>query len=141
MFLLFSLIAFFALLGVTAVLAAIRGDRYDRAGAAAFVLAALISFYTAELFPVFLMPNDPLALIDLTLLIVLLIITAKSSRYWPIWSTGFQLVTVLTHLATMVQPDLVPRAYAIATGLWSFPTALALTISLLSRGRVTAPAR
>jgi hypothetical protein len=44
-----------------------------------------------------------------------------SERFWPLWLAGLQLVNLTSHLAKMVAPDIVPRVYLIAQGLWAYP--------------------
>ncbi|MHB9879927.1 hypothetical protein ACSMXM_09715 [Pacificimonas sp. ICDLI1SI03] len=76
--------------------------------------------------------------LDLLLLAILMRIALTSARYWPIWAAGFHMISVITHLAVMAVPDLVPTAYALVQGLWAYPVfaSLALGARWVSRGWV-----
>jgi hypothetical protein len=56
---------------------------------------------------------------DVVLLGLLTAISLRTSRYWPLTATAFQLLCVLTHIARMIDPGV--RAWAYATGqvIWS----------------------
>ena len=58
---------------------------------------------------------------DLACLLALAFLACISSRYWPIWATGFQIVAVATHIATFWIPDVVPAAYQALLSFWSMP--------------------
>jgi len=48
-------------------------------------------------------------------------LACNSGRYWPIWATGFQIVAVATHFASLWIPDIVPIAYQALLSFWSIP--------------------
>jgi hypothetical protein len=52
----------------------------------------------------------------------------QARRIWPIWAAGFMLVSVAVHLTRLLDPAILPRAYATAEILWSYLmwTAIAL---------------
>jgi hypothetical protein len=67
-------------------------------------------------------------LIDLAVLAALLTLALRSDKFWPLWTTAFQIIGVATHLAKFVDPAIVPRAYSIAQGFWAYPMLVALVI-------------
>lgn len=124
---------FLGLLALTCVLAIAVGGRDDRIGAASFATATVLTQNSRDIIGDFSSTESAIALIDFGLLAILLYLVLRSQRFWPLWAFGFHLVAVLTHLAAGIDPEIVPRAYAAALGLWSFPTLSALTISLVLR--------
>jgi len=66
--------------------------------------------------------------IDCSALLALLAIALTSDRFWPLYTAAFQVPGVATHIATMVDPVIVPRAYALAQGFWIYPMLVALLI-------------
>lgn len=53
--------------------------------------------------------------VDTLYLIELIWLTWKSSRSWLVWATAFQLLTVMTHVAMLLNVDLHGRAYIISS--------------------------
>ncbi len=72
-------------------------------------------------------------LIDCVALFILVSIALKSKRFWPMWVAGFQLPGVVTHIATLVDPHIVPKSYAIAQGLWIYPMMIVLIVGTRAR--------
>lgn len=74
---------------------------------------------------------------DVGLLIVFIAIALRTPRYWPLAAAAFQLLTVVTHAARMVDPGV--RAWAYATGqvIWSQMVIIALGVGVWNtwRGR------
>ncbi len=67
--------------------------------------------------------------VDLAVLFAFLAMALKSNRFWPLWATSFQLISVATHAATLVDPDIVPRAYGLAQGFWAYPILLMMAFA------------
>jgi hypothetical protein len=105
------------------------GGMPEKAGSAMLVSAALLS-WGAILFS-----SEPyvqielvLASIDLSLLIALLALALYSDRYWPMWLTSMQLVTIWSHPAFGIASQKIPFAYAVASMVWSYPMLILLAI-------------
>jgi hypothetical protein len=67
-------------------------------------------------------------LVDIGVLSLFLALALRSDKYWPLWTTAFQVIGVVTHLARFVDPGIIPRAYSIAQGFWAYPMLVALVI-------------
>jgi hypothetical protein len=67
-------------------------------------------------------------LVDLAVLAAFLTLALTSDKYWPLWTSAFQVIGVATHLARFVDPAIIPRAYSIAQGFWAYPMLVALVI-------------
>lgn len=115
--------AYLALLLAASAFAVCCGGQDERIGAASFVLASLassvpIANYThVELW---------FLTVDLAVAVYLVWLLAHSKAYWPIWATGFHLVTVVTHLSVWVQPDILPLAYATFGNAWTYLVLMSL---------------
>jgi hypothetical protein len=73
--------------------------------------------------------------IDLVTLGAFLVLAARADRYWPLWVAGFHMVSVVTHAALMIDPSVVPRVYAFAQALWSYPILLAMVVGTIRHRR------
>ncbi|MEC3912326.1 hypothetical protein U5A82_18155 [Sphingobium sp. CR2-8] len=71
-----------------------------------------------------------LMLVDSTLLGCLVWLMLRSTRYWPIWAAASQLLTVLTHVATMVMLQFSDRIYAGLSTVWVIPLLLFTIIGI-----------
>jgi hypothetical protein len=60
-------------------------------------------------------------IVDCAMLAALLAVALRAERFWPIWMTGLQAVAVAAHLAKMVNPLVIPWAYAAMLAFWSYP--------------------
>jgi len=90
-----------------------RGGRTDRLGAAviaaAFILTPLVQRRDSWFAPqIGMMTVDVLALFGLAF------IALRYDRKWPIVAAGFQTAAVLTHLAFLINPQALYRAYYMA---------------------------
>ena len=77
--------------------------------------------------------------VDVALLVALLAVVLRSDRWFPVWFTGFHLVAVLSHLASIAAPGFAPKVYFLLQGFWSVPmlVTLALGVALDHRGGIT----
>lgn len=57
-----------------------------------------------------------------------LAIALLSDRFWPLWVAGLQLTSSLGHLFKMLDPGLLPHAYAGAIRFWSYPILVILFV-------------
>ena len=55
-------------------------------------------------------------------------IALGSSRFWPLWSAGLQLTTLIGHVLKAIKLSLLPQAYGAATMFWSYPILLILVV-------------
>lgn len=66
--------------------------------------------------------------VDLAQLGVLVGIALRSAKYWPLAAAGFHLLTVLTHIAKMIDPQLHQWAYITAIVIWTYLLIAALAV-------------
>lgn len=59
--------------------------------------------------------------VDLLCLLALVAIALSADRFWPLWVAAFQLIGTAGHAARIVDPAIVPRAYAFMLSVWAYP--------------------
>lgn len=111
-----------------------RGGWPERAGAAAMIMAAALTAVAQDR-PNWLEPQIGILAVDLGLFVALTAIALTSDRWWPLWAAGFQLVGVFIHLATIIDPVVLPHAYYRALSIYTYPVILALAIGTLRRSK------
>ena len=99
------LIAFALLLAAATVGALVRGGKLERQGAALFITAWMASL-TAQWLSGETSPGLWLPIIDATVLWVLVALTWRSPRPWPVQACGFQMLIVAGDVAKWVKPTL-----------------------------------
>lgn len=70
----------------------------------------------------------PLLVIDIAVCIGFLEIAARSDRYWPIWSLGMAIPSVVAHLAKLIGQDSVWHLYQRTESFWAWPALTALIV-------------
>lgn len=76
----------------------------------------------------------PVLIIDVALLMILVWIALRSSRFWPLFAGGFQLLAVVTHIAHALDTVVSGWAYLTAILIWNY-----LTLAAIGYGAWTAP--
>jgi hypothetical protein len=69
-----------------------------------------------------------LILIDVGVLAAFVAVALRSERFWPLWIAGLQLTISISHMLKAIDHDLLPRAYAAAAVLWSYPILLIIVV-------------
>ncbi|WP_374469367.1 hypothetical protein [Phenylobacterium sp.] len=72
---------------------------------------------------------------DVSLLVVVVVVAMRSSRYWPIFAAAFQLLAVITHAAHLLDPGVGDWAYVTAGVIWTYLLLLALALGTWNRWR------
>jgi hypothetical protein len=75
--------------------------------------------------------NLAVTMVDIVALFLFWSIAKKSQAFWPLLLTGWQLATVLIHIASLFAQKLLPDAYGTVQGMWAyfqFITILSVTI-------------
>ena len=106
-----------ACLLATALYVLLRGGRAERIGALAVVIASYASIPSTAFFGA---TEIGILAVDSLLLAVFIWLLVTTDRFWPIWATGFHMISVVTHLAVAIQPNIMPVAYANYAIFWSY---------------------
>lgn len=114
-------IAFLAWLLFTSLYAAARGGAPERIAAATLLGGALLSVYVANPFAArFRHVETGLLLVDIAIMGIMLWISVRSTRFWPIWLAALLAAEIGVHLMRLAFPGLIPQAYMDTTSLWSW---------------------
>jgi hypothetical protein len=105
----------------------LRGRSDERIAAAACVIATFASLALVTALRFSGVEFGILA-VDLATLGVFLMVALRSERFWPLWVSGLQLTSSVAHLLKLIQPDLMPFAYAAAETFWSYPILIILAV-------------
>jgi hypothetical protein len=110
---------FWAFTAATLIILATFGERPERGFAVLIVVAVGATWLNFERDGW----TDPVALlaIDGVVLAAGLLLALRTDRYWPLWFSGFQMLTVLTGIAHLVSPDHVPALFLNLSALWFYP--------------------
>jgi urea transporter len=117
-----------------------HGGESERWGAAIIFIGAVLSLPAQTLFGSHWdSPEYGLLTVDVLALIAFVALALRSNRFWPLWVTSFQVIAVVTHLATMADHLILPRAYSIAQPFWGYPMLLALVLGTRAVNKVAEP--
>jgi hypothetical protein len=75
--------------------------------------------------------------VDAVVLILLVILSLRSERWWPLWAAGFQLLALITHIARLVDPHVGAWAYITAALIWGYMLVAALGVGAYNSWRKT----
>lgn len=122
-------IIFDVLLLLSCSYAVIMGGGAEKAGSIMLVTAALLSWFAtlASAAP-YVRMELTIALIDIGLFAGLCFLALIADRYWPLWLTSMQLVTISSHPAFGIADQKIPIAYAVASTIWAYPMLFLLAI-------------
>jgi hypothetical protein len=104
------------------------GGRTGRAAVVIFGVASGLTSFATQINPNWVSTSYGVFMVDAACLLALLLLALVSNRYWPIWAVGFQTISVATHLATIVAPDILPKAYQAIAAFWSLPILAAMVV-------------
>lgn len=106
-----------------------RGGMPERLVGGLMLVAFTASLLVQSQFPVrFHGVELGIFVVDCVMLAALLAVALRAERFWPIWMTGLQAVAVAAHLAKMVNPAVIPWAYAAMLAFWSYPMMAILVV-------------
>ena len=127
------ILVFNLLLGIACFYALAWGGAPERLTAGVFLIAACASYYAP--FSRYREMEIALSAIDLVTLVALAAIAARADRFWPLYVSALQLLTLGIHGAKAYQPDLVYWMYGGASGKIAYPMIVLLAIGVLRHRR------
>jgi len=124
-----SIPLYYAFLALSWIYALRSGGAPERIGATVLVAGSLLTLaaavsssthYGSVEFGVFL--------VDVATLVAFLALALRAERYWTLWIAALQLIGTAGHAVKLVDPNVIPRAYAFVTVFWSYPMLLLIVI-------------
>ncbi|MDB5492819.1 MAG: hypothetical protein JWP86_156 [Phenylobacterium sp.] len=73
--------------------------------------------------------------VDGLFLALLVFVALRTRRWWPLFATAFELLSVLSHIARLVDPGVRAWAYATADAIWTYFLLTALALGTYNRWR------
>ena len=105
-------------IGCSCLFAILKGGREERYAAIYFALAALAAPWLLD--RRWAGTQWAVFAVDLGYLALLLVFAMRSSKWWPITASAFQLLAILTHLASLIDHQLRAWAYVTAGVIWTY---------------------
>lgn len=126
---------YYTLLLLTSAYAFVYGRRDERIVASICIIASLAtSLVVSPLHARYAGMEAGVLVVDLLALAGFTWVALKSDRFWPLWISGLQLTTSMSHFLKAINLDLLPHAYAAAARFWVYPILLILVVGTW-RGR------
>jgi hypothetical protein len=109
--------------------AALRGGAPERIGATVILAGSLLTLATLSTrSSSYGSVETGVFVVDLACLTAFLVLALRAERFWPTWVAALQLLGTSGHLVKLVDPTLLPRAYAFAAIFWTYPMLLLLVL-------------
>lgn len=121
----------FLILAVLAIIyALVRGGQPERYAAIMYLLAYAASSAAAVYSSLHFSGIEVgIFLIDAVLAASLTILALRANRYWTIWASSLQVISVMAHISQIFLPDVIAPAYAITLIIWSYLALVCLMIA------------
>lgn len=127
---------YLTLLAICVVYALSRGGAPERWGAAVLGGIVAIDPLVHQFIPVRYLSVDLGHLsIDAAGLLALGAIALRANRYWPLWLSALQTITVMSHVAKLIDVGIHPVAYAGMQVVWSYLMILGLALGVRAHQR------
>lgn len=106
-----------------------RGGWEERVAAAGIVVATYLTVLAVSPVAIrFHQVELAVVLVDTGLLGLLLFLSLRTEKFWPLWLSAMQGLTTLSHLAPYV-PHVIPWAYHRAVAVWMYPMLIILAFA------------
>ncbi|WP_447763439.1 hypothetical protein [Sphingopyxis panaciterrae] len=112
---------FIALIAATAAFVLYYGDREARLAILTLItgtVLTVVAVYSSGQY--YETANGLVAAVDFLVLGAFLWISQTSRRYWTLCLPALQAIVCITHIAKLIAPDIIPRAYVATQGHWSY---------------------
>lgn len=73
--------------------------------------------------------------VDVVALLAFLVLALRAERLWPLCVTALQVIGAAGHAVKLVDPQIIPSAYAFALRFWGYPMMLLLVFGTWNHQR------
>lgn len=122
--------AFWLFLACSLLMMTWHGGAEGSVVSAACALATLLTFVLNNYLG-FVAAQLVVALLDAALLVVGIAIALRSTKFWPIWFSGFHMIAVASGTASQVFAGALPKMYTDAAGFWALPALGAAVLGIM----------
>ena len=120
---------YFAILFGCCLYTAMRGGWPERIGAAILTVGSILTLATlSSAATIYSSLEFNVFVVDVATLLAFLVLALRANRLWTLCITALQLVGTAGHAVKLVDPQVLPYAYAFALRFWSYPMMLLLLI-------------
>jgi hypothetical protein len=131
-----SIPLYYALLLSCWVYALLKGGRPERIGTTIMLAGSLLTLATvSSQAGSYTSVETGVFIVDAVTFLAFLALAIWAQRFWPLWISALQLIGTLGHIVKLVDPHLMPKAYAFAAIFWSYPMLLILALGTFNHQR------
>lgn len=113
-----------------------RGGWEERLAAGGIIVAAYLSaIVRSRGASAFTNVEISVVLVDIVLLAILLFISFRSGKFWPLWLTAMHALAILAHLSPFI-PHMLPWGYWRAVAVWSWQELIVLAYAIYRQNRL-----
>jgi len=121
--------AYLTILVVCWAYALLKGGAPERIGASVIGLGSILSLVAAASPGArFGSVEEGVFLVDLAAFAVFLGLALRAERHWPLWVTALQAIGTAGHAAKLLDPSVIPLAYAFVLAFWTYPMLLLIVM-------------
>lgn len=123
-------IVYLALLAGCCIYVALRGGAPERVGAAIVAAGSLLTFAAllARTAALYRSVEVGVFVVDVAALLAFFALALRAERLWPLCVTALHVIGTAGHAVKLVDPQILPSAYAFALRFWGYPMILVLII-------------
>lgn len=121
---------YLVLLAACCVYVALRGGGPELVGGTIIGLGSLLTF-AALLFSMADLYGSieiGVFVVDVAALLAFLVLALRADRLWPLCVTALQIIGTAGHAVKLVDPQILPSAYAFALRFWGYPMMILLVL-------------
>jgi len=121
---------YWSLLALTCGYALVYGRRDERVTALVCIIASvMMPFVLAPFASRYVGVETGAVIVDTGVLAIFIMVALRSDRFWPLWISGLQLTTMMSHVLKTIRFDLLPWAYGAAEHFWSYPILVIIAVA------------
>jgi hypothetical protein len=129
-------LVYFTILFGCCLYTVLRGSPPERIGAAILTLGSILTLVMlSSAATIYRSLEVGVFVVDVATLLAFLVLALRADRLWPLCITALQLVGTAGHAVKLVDPQVLPYAYAFALRFWSYPMMLMLLIGTWNHQR------
>ena len=123
---------FIALLLATTIVALVKGGRTEQTGTLIYLAGCVLTVFQASPGATrFTGGETGILMVDFLTFAAFFILALNANRFWPIWVSALLAIPLFGHLAMIVDPGIVPWAYAVILSVWSYPILVIILLASL----------
>ena len=127
---------YFAILLGCCIYTGLRGSAPERIGAAILMVGSILTLVTlSSAAKIYRSLEFGVFVVDVATFLAFLVLALRANRLWPLCITAFQLIGTAGHAVKLVDPSVLPYAYAFALRFWSYPMMLMLVLGTWNHQR------